>query len=147
MMDLSVLKDKFEIFWLENFIGWFDLFGVDVFVLIVDFEKEFLFIMGNIILLIFVFEYFLEKFVIYFLDDGGVFLLFEVLVEVVSFVWIWILFCWKYKIEFCNFEIYFFLKGDFIKGKIRFDFVKDRCCVKREYDEFKVCVNGFFEVI
>lgn len=147
MIDFIVLKDKFEMLCLENFMGRFDLLGVDVFVFMVDLEKELLFMIGNIILFIFVFEYLLEKLVIYFFDDGGVFLLFEVLVEVVSFVCVWVLFCRKYKIEFCNFEMYFFLKGDFIKGKIMLDFVKDWCRVKCEYDEFKVCVNGLLDVI
>ncbi|KAL3678232.1 hypothetical protein R1sor_021188 [Riccia sorocarpa] len=50
-------------------------------------------------------------------------------------------------IEPRNPDTYFMMRGDPTKGKTRLDFVKDRRRVKREYDEFKVRINGLGEAI
>ncbi|KAL0394771.1 UNVERIFIED_CONTAM: Cellulose synthase-like protein D2 [Sesamum latifolium] len=62
--------------------------------------------------------------------------------EAASFANLWVPFCRKHDIEPRNPETYFSLKKDPFKNKVRPDFVKDRRRVKREYDEFKVRING-----
>lgn len=56
-------------------------------------------------------------------------------------------FCRKHNIEPRNPDSYFNQKTDPTKNKKRPDFVKDRRWIKREYDEFKVRINGLPEVI
>lgn len=56
-------------------------------------------------------------------------------------------FCRKHNIEPRNPDSYFNSKTDPTKNKKRPDFVKDRRWIKREYDEFKVRINGLPEVI
>lgn len=56
-------------------------------------------------------------------------------------------FCRKHNIEPRNPDSYFSQKTDPTKNKKRTDFVKDRRWIKREYDEFKVRINGLPEVI
>lgn len=56
-------------------------------------------------------------------------------------------FCRKHNIEPRNPDSYFNQKTDPTKGKKRPDFVKDRRWIKREYDEFKVRINGLPDVI
>ncbi|KAI3921832.1 hypothetical protein MKX01_005521 [Papaver californicum] len=56
-------------------------------------------------------------------------------------VWLWLMSI-KHDIEPRNPDSYFSLKGDPTKNKSRSDFVKDRRKIKREYDEFKVRING-----
>ncbi|KAG0569252.1 hypothetical protein KC19_6G077500 [Ceratodon purpureus] len=147
MTDLTVLKEKFEMPRPENPTGRSDLPGVDVFVSTADPEKEPPLTTGNTILSILASEYPLEKLAIYLSDDGGALLTFEALAEAASFARIWVPFCRKHNIEPRNPETYFLLRGDPTKGKTRQDFVKDRRRVKREYDEFKVRVNGLPEAI
>lgn len=60
---------------------------------------------------------------------------------------VWVPFCRKHNIEPRNPDAYFNLKKDPTKNKKRPDFVKDRRWMKREYDEFKVRINGLPEVI
>lgn len=56
-------------------------------------------------------------------------------------------FCRKHNIEPRNPDSYFNSKVDPTKNKKRPDFVKDRRWIKREYDEFKVRINGLPEAI
>jgi cellulose synthase/poly-beta-1,6-N-acetylglucosamine synthase-like glycosyltransferase len=147
MTDLTVLKEKFDMPRPENTTGRSDLPGVDVFVSTADPEKEPPLTTSNTILSILAAEYPLEKLAVYLSDDGGALLTFEALAEAASFARIWVPFCRKHKIEPRNPETYFMLKGDPTKGKTSVDFVKDRRRVKREYDEFKVRVNGLPEAI
>lgn len=60
---------------------------------------------------------------------------------------VWVPFCRKHNIEPRNPDSYFSIKGDPTRNKKRPDFVKDRRWIKREYDEFKVRINGLPEVI
>ncbi|KAL8239462.1 hypothetical protein R6Q59_016029 [Mikania micrantha] len=60
---------------------------------------------------------------------------------------LWVPFCRKHNIEPRNPESYFTLKTDPTKNKKRPDFVKDHRWIKREYDEFKVRINGLPDVI
>ncbi|KAJ7513870.1 hypothetical protein O6H91_23G017400 [Diphasiastrum complanatum] len=145
--DLAVLKEKFETASPQNPHGRSDLPPVDVFVSTADPEKEPPLVTANTILSILGAEYPVEKLNCYLSDDGGSLLTFEALAEAASFARIWVPFCRKHNIEPRNPESYFLLKGDPTKNKLQIDFVKDRRRVKREYDEFKVRINGLPEAI
>ncbi|CAM6127085.1 unnamed protein product [Calypogeia fissa] len=140
--DLQVLKEMFEKVTPENPRGRSDLPGVDLFVSTADPEKEPPLVTANTILSILAADFPLEKLSCYLSDDGGSLLTFEALAEAASFARVWVPFCRKHIIEPRNPETYFIMKGDPTKGKLRQDFVKDRRRVKREYDEFKVRING-----
>ncbi|KAG6554203.1 hypothetical protein Mapa_004119 [Marchantia paleacea] len=145
--DLAVLKERFESVSPENPRGRSDLPGMDVFVSSADPEKEPPLVTGNTIFSILAAEYPVEKLACYLSDDGGALLSFEALAETATFARVWVPFCRKHAIEPRNPESYFLQRGDPTKGKKRLDFVKDRRRVKREYDEFKVRVNGLNEAI
>lgn len=140
--DLNVLKEKFETPSQDNPTGKSDLPGVDLFVSTADPEKEPPLVTANTILSILAADYPVEKLACYVSDDGGALLTFEAMAEAASFANIWVPFCRKHSIEPRNPESYFSLKKDPYKNKVRQDFVKDRRRVKREYDEFKVRING-----
>lgn len=140
--DLNVLKEKFETPTPNNPTGKSDLPGIDVFVSTADPEKEPPLVTANTILSILAADYPVEKLACYVSDDGGALLTFEAMAEAASFANIWVPFCRKHIIEPRNPESYFSLKRDPYKNKVKSDFVKDRRRVKREYDEFKVRING-----
>ncbi|XP_031501885.1 cellulose synthase-like protein D2 [Nymphaea colorata] len=140
--DLAVLKEKFETPGPDNPTGKSDLPGIDVFVSTADPEKEPPLVTANTILSILAADYPVEKLACYVSDDGGALLTFEAMAEAASFANLWVPFCRKHDIEPRNPETYFNLKRDPYKNKVRADFVKDRRRVKREYDEFKVRING-----
>ncbi|XP_073039831.1 cellulose synthase-like protein D4 [Primulina eburnea] len=140
--DLDVLHDKFEMPSPSNPTGRSDLPGVDLFVSTADPEKEPPLVTANTILSILAVDYPVEKLACYVSDDGGALLTFEAMAEAASFADLWVPFCRKHDIEPRNPEPYFSMKGDPTKNKKRADFVKDRRRVKREYDEFKVRING-----
>lgn len=135
--DLNVLKEKFETPYQIS-----DLPGVDIFVSTADPDKEPPLVTANTILSILAADYPVEKLACYVSDDGGALLTFEAMAEAASFANAWVPFCRKHNIEPRNPESYFSLKRDPYKNKVRPDFVKDRRRVKREYDEFKVRING-----
>ncbi|XP_073046752.1 cellulose synthase-like protein D1 [Primulina eburnea] len=145
--DLAALKDKFESPSPANPNGRSDLPGVDVFISTADPEKEPPLVTANTILSILAVEYPVEKICIYLSDDGGAILTFEAMAEAVKFAEVWVPFCRKHNIEPRNPDSYFNQKTDPTKNKKRPDFVKDRRWIKREYDEFKVRINGLPEVI
>jgi cellulose synthase/poly-beta-1,6-N-acetylglucosamine synthase-like glycosyltransferase len=140
--DLAVLKEKFENSSPNNPTGKSDLPGIDIFVSTADPEKEPPLVTANTILSILAADYPVEKLSCYVSDDGGALLTFEAMAEAASFANIWVPFCRKHVIEPRNPESYFNLKRDPYKNKVKPDFVKDRRRVKREYDEFKVRING-----
>ncbi|KAL6543778.1 Cellulose synthase-like protein D4 [Orobanche gracilis] len=140
--DLDVLRDKFEMPSPSNPSGRSDLPGVDLFVSTADPDKEPPLVTANTILSILAVDYPVEKLSCYVSDDGGALLTFEAMAEAASFADLWVPFCRKHDIEPRNPESYFTMKGDPTKNKSRLDFVKDRRRVKREYDEFKVRING-----
>ncbi|KAL9267135.1 Cellulose synthase-like protein [Drosera capensis] len=141
LCDLSVLKEKFEIQGSGGQIKS-DLPGVDIFVSTADPEKEPPLVTANTILSILAADYPVEKLSCYVSDDGGALLTFEAMAEAASFANLWVPFCRKHDIEPRNPESYFNLKRDPYRNKVRQDFVKDRRRMKREYDEFKVRING-----
>ncbi|CAO2839792.1 unnamed protein product [Amaranthus hypochondriacus] len=145
--DLSVLKDRYESPNLRNPKGRSDLPGIDVFVSTADPEKEPPLVTANTILSILAVDYPVEKLACYLSDDGGALLTFEALAETASFARTWVPFCRKHRIEPRNPEAYFGQKKDFLKNKVRLDFVRERRRVKREYDEFKVRINSLPESI
>lgn len=140
--DLVILKEKFEMPTPNNPSGKSDLPGIDVFVSTADPEKEPPLVTANTILSILAVDYPVEKLACYVSDDGGALLTFEAMAEAASFAYLWIPFCRKHNIEPRNPESYFNLKRDPYKNKVKADFVRDRRRVKREYDEFKVRING-----
>uniref|UniRef100_A0A0D9XMX4 Cellulose synthase-like protein D3 n=1 Tax=Leersia perrieri TaxID=77586 RepID=A0A0D9XMX4_9ORYZ len=145
--DLTVLKEKFETPTPSNPTGKSDLPGIDVFVSTADPEKEPVLVTANTILSILAADYPVEKLACYVSDDGGALLTFEAMAEAASFANLWVPFCRKHEIEPRNPDSYFNLKRDPFKNKVKGDFVKDRRRVKREYDEFKVRVNGLPDAI
>ncbi|KAL6842491.1 hypothetical protein ACP4OV_027726 [Aristida adscensionis] len=145
--DLAVLKEKFETPSPSNPHGRSDLPGLDVFVSTADPEKEPVLTTATTILSILAVDYPVEKLACYVSDDGGALLTFEAMAEAASFANIWVPFCKKHDIEPRQPDSYFSLKGDPTKGKRRSDFVKDRRRVKREFDEFKVRINGLPDAI
>ncbi|BFG42522.1 hypothetical protein CerSpe_287950 [Prunus speciosa] len=140
--DLQVLHDKFDMPSPSNPTGRSDLPGIDLFVSTADPEKEPPLVTANTILSILSIDYPVEKVACYISDDGGALLNFEAMAEAASFADLWVPFCKKHNIEPRNPESYFSLKVDPTKNKSRPDFVKDRRKIKREYDEFKVRING-----
>lgn len=145
--DLVALRDKFDQPSPSNPTGRSDLPGVDVFVSTADPEKEPPLVTGNTILSILAADYPIEKLSCYISDDGGAILTFEAMAETVRFGEVWVPFCRKHNIEPRNPDSYFNQKTDPTKNKKRPDFVKDRRWIKREYDEFKVRMNGLPEVV
>ncbi|PPD75632.1 hypothetical protein GOBAR_DD27443 [Gossypium barbadense] len=145
--DLAVLNEKFEQVSPSNPTGRSDLPGVDVFVSTADPEKEPPLVTANTILSIMAANYPVEKLSAYISDDGGAILTFEAMAEAIRFAEVWVPFCRKHDIEPRNPDSYFNLKTDPTKNKKRPDFVKDRRWIKREYDEFKVRINGLPETI
>ncbi|KAJ3692561.1 hypothetical protein LUZ60_011656 [Juncus effusus] len=140
--NLSVLKEKFETKSTQNPKGISDLPGLDVFVSTADPEKEPSLVTANTILSILAADYPVEKLACYVSDDGGALLTYEAMAEAAEFARLWVPFCRKHAIEPRNPEAYFNLKRDPYKDKVKPDFVKDRKRVKREYDEYKVRING-----
>ncbi|CAH2059670.1 unnamed protein product [Thlaspi arvense] len=145
--DLAALHDKFEQPSPSNPTGRSDLPGVDVFVSTADPEKEPPLVTANTLLSILAVDYPIEKLSAYISDDGGAILTFEAMAEAVRFAEYWVPFCRKHDIEPRNPDSYFSLKKDPTKNKKKQDFVKDRRWIKREYDEFKVRINGLPEQI
>ncbi|KAJ4914417.1 Cellulose synthase-like protein D4 [Raphanus sativus] len=140
--DLEVLRDKFDMPSPSNPTGRSDLPGIDLFVSTADPEKEPPLVTANTMLSILAVDYPVEKVSCYLSDDGGALLSFEAMAEAASFADLWVPFCRKHNIEPRNPDTYFSLKIDPTKNKSRIDFVKDRRKIKREYDEFKVRING-----
>ncbi|KAK3139980.1 hypothetical protein QOZ80_5AG0393560 [Eleusine coracana subsp. coracana] len=152
--DLAVLSALFESPTARNPKGRSDLPGIDVFVSTADPEKEPPLVTANTVLSILAADYPVEKLACYVSDDGGALLTFEALAETASFARAWVPFCRKHGVEPRSPEAYFGggggghgQKRDFLKGKVRVDFVRERRKVKREYDEFKVRVNSLPEAI
>ncbi|CAN1174930.1 Cellulose synthase-like protein D2 [Linum perenne] len=136
-VDLDLLKEKFES---PYSAGKSDLPGIDVIVSTSSDPPPL--VTANTVLSVLAADYPVEKLSCYVSDDGGSLLTFEAMAEAASFARVWVPFCKKHGIEPRNPDAYFGLKRDPYKDKVRPDFVRDRRRVKREYDEFKVCING-----
>lgn len=118
------------------------LSAVDLFVSTVDPMKEPPLITANTVLSILAVDYPVDKVSCYVSDDGAAMLTFESLVETAEFARKWVPFCKKFLIEPRAPEFYFSQKIDYLKDKVQPSFVKERRAMKRDYEEFKVRING-----
>ncbi|KAH9710162.1 cellulose synthase A catalytic subunit 3 [Citrus sinensis] len=105
------------------------LAAVDIFVSTVDPLKEPPLVTANTVLSILAVDYPVDKVSCYVSDDGAAMLTFEALSETSEFARKWVPFCKKYNIEPRAPEWYFAQKIDYLKDK-------------REYEEFKIRING-----
>ncbi|XP_057994661.1 cellulose synthase A catalytic subunit 2 [UDP-forming] isoform X2 [Hevea brasiliensis] len=119
-----------------------ELAAVDIFVSTVDPLKEPPLITANTVLSILAVDYPVDKVACYVSDDGAAMLTFEALSETSEFARKWVPFCKKFKIEPRAPEWYFAQKVDYLKDKVDPAFVRERRAMKREYEEYKVRVNG-----
>jgi cellulose synthase A len=118
------------------------LAAVDIFVSTVDPLKEPPLVTANTVLSILSVDYPVDKVSCYVSDDGAAMLTFESLAETSEFARKWVPFAKKYAIEPRAPEWYFSKKIDYLKDKVQPSFVKDRRAMKREYEEFKIRING-----
>ncbi|KAJ8446061.1 hypothetical protein Cgig2_017563 [Carnegiea gigantea] len=119
-----------------------ELAPVDVFVSTVDPMKEPPLITANTVLSILAVDYPVDKVSCYVSDDGAAMLTFEALSETSEFARKWVPFCKKYSIEPRAPEWYFSQKVDYLRDKVHPAFVRERRAMKRDYEEFKVRING-----
>lgn len=119
-----------------------ELAAVDIFVSTVDPTKEPPLITANTVLSILAVDYPVDKVACYVSDDGAAMLTFEALSETSEFARKWVPFCKKFNIEPRAPEWYFAQKVDYLKDKVHPAFVGERRAMKREYEEFKVRING-----
>ncbi|KAF2293151.1 hypothetical protein GH714_038021 [Hevea brasiliensis] len=119
-----------------------ELASVDIFVSTVDPLKEPPLITANTVLSILAVDYPVDKVACYVSDDGAAMLTFEALSETSEFARKWVPFCKKFNIEPRAPEWYFSQKIDYLKNKVHPSFVRERRAMKREYEEFKVRING-----
>ncbi|KAH8514896.1 hypothetical protein H0E87_003669 [Populus deltoides] len=119
-----------------------ELATVDVFVSTVDPMKEPPLITANTVLSILAVDYPVEKVACYVSDDGAAMLTFEAISETSEFARKWVPFCKRFSIEPRAPEWYFSQKVDYLKDRVDPAFIRERRAMKREYEEFKVRING-----
>ncbi|KAL2486350.1 putative cellulose synthase A catalytic subunit 9 [UDP-forming] [Abeliophyllum distichum] len=119
-----------------------ELAAVDIFVSTVDPLKEPPLITANTVLSILAVDYPVDKVACYVSDDGAAMLTFEALSETSEFARKWVPFCKKFNLEPRAPEWYFVQKVDYLRNKVDPTFVRERRAMKREYEEFKVRING-----
>ncbi|XP_011042869.1 PREDICTED: cellulose synthase A catalytic subunit 2 [UDP-forming]-like [Populus euphratica] len=118
------------------------LASVDVFVSTVDPMKEPPLITAKTVLSILAVDYPVEKVACYVSDDGAAMLTFEAISETSEFARKWVPFCKRFSIEPRAPEWYFAQKVDYLKDRVDPAFIRERRAMKREYEEFKVRING-----
>ncbi|KAM7276068.1 hypothetical protein ACFE04_017934 [Oxalis oulophora] len=119
-----------------------ELANIDIFVSTVDPLKEPPLITANTVLSILAVDYPVDKVACYVSDDGAAMLTFEALSETSEFARKWVPFCKKFNIEPRAPEWYFTQKIDYLRNKVHPSFVRERRAMKRDYEEFKVRING-----
>ncbi|CAA2972526.1 cellulose synthase A catalytic subunit 2 [UDP-forming]-like [Olea europaea subsp. europaea] len=119
-----------------------ELAAVDIFVSTVDPLKEPPLITANTVLSILAVDYPVDKVACYVSDDGAAMLTFEALSETSEFARKWVPFCKKFNLEPRAPEWYFAQNVDYLRNKVDPMFVRERRAMKREYEEFKVRING-----
>ncbi|XP_027092801.2 cellulose synthase A catalytic subunit 2 [UDP-forming]-like [Coffea arabica] len=119
-----------------------ELAPVDIFVSTVDPMKEPPLITANTVLSILAVDYPVDKVACYVSDDGAAMLTFEALSETSEFARKWVPFCKRFSLEPRAPEWYFAQKVDYLRDKVDPTFVRERRAMKREYEEFKVRING-----
>ncbi|KAL0908317.1 hypothetical protein M5K25_022807 [Dendrobium thyrsiflorum] len=122
------------------------LADIDVFINTVDPKKEHPLITANAVLSILAIDYPAHKVSCYVSDDGAAMLTFEALSETSLFAKKWVPFCKKFNIEPRAPESYFNQKINYLKSKIDPAFVGERRAMKREYEEFKIRINGLISM-
>ncbi|KAG5573209.1 hypothetical protein H5410_062975 [Solanum commersonii] len=123
-----------------------ELAHIDVFVSTVDPLKEPPLITANTVLSILAVDYPVDKVSCYVSDDGAAMLTFEALSETSEFARKWVPFCKKFSIEPRAPEWYFAQKVDYLKNTVNPSFVRERRAMKRDYEEFKVWINGLVSI-
>ncbi|KAG2665580.1 hypothetical protein I3760_15G013600 [Carya illinoinensis] len=123
-----------------------ELANIDIFVSTVDPMKETPLITANTVLSILAVDYPVHKITCYVSDDGAAMLTFEALSETSEFARKWVPFCKRFNIEPRAPEWYFYQKVDYLKDKLNPTFIRERRAMKREYEEFKVRINGLVTV-
>ncbi|KAG6673908.1 hypothetical protein I3842_15G014300 [Carya illinoinensis] len=123
-----------------------ELANIDIFVGTVDPMKEPPLITANTVLSILAVDYPVDKITCYVSDDGAAMLTFEALSETSEFARKWVPFCKRFNIEPRAPEWYFYQKVDYLKDKLNPTFIRERRAMKREYEEFKVRINGLVTV-
>ncbi|GMH01024.1 hypothetical protein Nepgr_002863 [Nepenthes gracilis] len=123
-----------------------ELASVDAFVSTVDPMKEPPFITANTFLSIRTMDYPVDKVSCYVSDDGAAMLTFEALSETSEFARKWVLFCKKFSKEPHAPEWYFSRKVDYLRDKANPSFVRERRAMMRDYEEFKVWINGLVAI-
>ncbi|XP_043715655.1 cellulose synthase A catalytic subunit 2 [UDP-forming]-like isoform X1 [Telopea speciosissima] len=123
-----------------------ELAPVDIFVSTVDPMKEPPLITANTVLSILAVDYPVDKVACYVSDDGAAMLTFEALSETSEFARKWVPFSKKFNIEPRAPEWYFSQKIDYLRDKVHPAFVRERRAMKREYEEFKVRINGLVSI-
>ncbi|GFP80167.1 probable cellulose synthase a catalytic subunit 9 [UDP-forming] [Phtheirospermum japonicum] len=125
----------FAVSWIfDQFPKWFPIE--------LDPLKEPPLITANTVLSILAVDYPIDKVACYVSDDGAAMLTFEALSETSEFARKWVPFCKKFSIEPRAPEWYFAQKVDYLRDKVEPIFVRERRAMKREYEEFKVRING-----
>ncbi|KAE8100408.1 hypothetical protein FH972_018308 [Carpinus fangiana] len=119
-----------------------ELADIDIFVSTVDPMKEPPLITANTVLSILAVDYPVDKVACYVSDDGAAMLTFEALSETSEFARKWVPFAKKFNIEPRAPEWYFAQKVDYLKDKVDAAFIRERRAMKRDYEEFKVRING-----
>ncbi|XP_028554500.1 cellulose synthase A catalytic subunit 6 [UDP-forming]-like [Dendrobium catenatum] len=122
------------------------LADIDVFINTEDPKKEHPLITANAVLSILAVDYPAHKVSCYVSDDGAAMLTFEALSETSLFAKKWVPFCKKFNIEPRAPESYFNQKINYLKSKIDPAFVGERRAMKREYEEFKIRINGLISM-
>ncbi|XP_040997086.1 cellulose synthase A catalytic subunit 2 [UDP-forming]-like [Juglans microcarpa x Juglans regia] len=123
-----------------------ELANIDIFVSTVDPMKEPPLITANTVLSILAVDYPVDKVTCYVSDDGAAMLTFEALSETSEFARKWVPFCKRFNIEPRAPEWYFYQKVDYLKDKLDPAFIRERRAMKREYEEFKVRINGLVTI-
>ncbi|WMV57259.1 hypothetical protein MTR67_050644 [Solanum verrucosum] len=123
-----------------------ELAHIDVFVSTVDPLKEPPLITANTVLSILAVDYPVDKVSCYVSDDGAAMLTFEALSETSEFARKWVPFCKKFSIEPRAPEWYFAQRVDYLKNTVNPSFVRERRAMKRDYEEFKVRINGLVSI-
>ncbi|KAF7127297.1 hypothetical protein RHSIM_Rhsim11G0082600 [Rhododendron simsii] len=123
-----------------------ELAPIDVLVTTVDPMKEPPLTTANTVLSILAVDYPVDKIACYVSDDGAAMLTFEALAETSEFARKWVPFCKKFNIEPRAPEWYFARKVDYLRDKVNPSFARERRAMKREYEEFKVRINGLVAI-
>ncbi|XP_060970044.1 cellulose synthase A catalytic subunit 4 [UDP-forming]-like [Cannabis sativa] len=122
-----------------------NLSPIDVFITSFDHlfnEHDDPIVMANTLLSILATDYPIDKLCVYVSDDGASKLFFDSIVETAEFAKRWVPFCKKHSVEPRAPQFYFSEKVDYLRDKVHPSFVKERRAMKREYEEFKVRING-----